>query len=222
MFLDGIRYPNHVFPVVVSPELSSERLEQVSAVNKVEPIAGGMSASDQIPIVVRIEVSKGWVSLKLSELWDYRELLYFLTWRDIKVRYKQTALGAAWAIIQPVFTMVVFSLFFGKLAKIPSDGIPYPIFSYAALVPWTFFANGLSQSSNSLVGSANLIKKVYFPRLAIPISTVLSEAVGSGSMSGEALVSWLLEDVWKDGWSEGQGEEETYRVESRGTWLLET
>jgi len=126
---------------------------------------------------IRIEPSKGWVSLKLGELWTYRELLYFLTWRDIKVRYKQTALGAAWAIIQPVFTMVVFSLFFGRLARIASDGIPYPIFAYAALVPWTFFANGLSQSSNSLVGSANLIKKVYFPRLAIPISTVLSEAV---------------------------------------------
>jgi lipopolysaccharide transport system permease protein len=132
--------------------------------------------SQSIP-VIRIEPSKGWVSLKLHELWDYRELLYFLTWRDIKVRYKQTALGAAWAIIQPVFTMVVFSLFFGKLAKIPSDGIPYPIFAYAALVPWTFFASSLSQSSNSLVGSANLIKKVYFPRLAIPISTVLSEVI---------------------------------------------
>jgi lipopolysaccharide transport system permease protein len=97
-----------------------------------------------------------------------------LTWRDIKVRYKQTVLGAAWAIIQPFFTMVVFSLFFGKLAKVPSDGIPYPIFAYAALVPWTFFANGLTQSSNSLVGNANLIKKVYFPRLVIPISSVIS------------------------------------------------
>jgi lipopolysaccharide transport system permease protein len=124
-----------------------------------------------------IKPSQGWVSLKLRELWEYRELLYFLTWRDIKVRYKQTALGAAWAIIQPFFTMVVFSLFFGALAHIPSDGIPYPIFSYAALVPWTFFANGLTQSSNSLVGSANLIKKVYFPRLAVPISTVLSGVV---------------------------------------------
>src|SRR5262245_11339668 len=126
---------------------------------------------------LRIAPSRGWVSLKLRELWEYRELLYFLTWRDIKVRYKQTALGAAWAIIQPFFTMVVFSLFFGKLGKIPSDGIPYPIFSYAALVPWTFFANGLGQSSNSLVGSANLIKKVYFPRLAVPIATILSGIV---------------------------------------------
>ncbi len=126
---------------------------------------------------LRIEPSKGWVSLKLQELWEYRELLYFLTWRDIKVRYKQTVLGAAWAIIQPFFTMVVFSLFFGRLAKIPSDGVPYPIFSYAALVPWTFFATGLSQSSNSLVGSANLIKKIYFPRLVVPISSVLAPAV---------------------------------------------
>jgi lipopolysaccharide transport system permease protein len=126
---------------------------------------------------LRIAPSKGWVSLKLKELWEYRELLYFLIWRDLKVRYKQTALGAAWAIIQPFFTMVVFSLFFGKLAKVPSDGVPYPIFSFTALVPWTFFANGLTQSSNSLVGSANLITKVYFPRLTIPIASVLSGIV---------------------------------------------
>lgn len=126
---------------------------------------------------LRIEPSRGWVSLKLKELWEYRELLYFLTWRDVKVKYKQTVIGAAWAIIQPFFTMVVFSLFFGKLAKIPSDGIPYPIFSFAALVPWTFFANGLSQSSNSLVGGANLIKKIYFPRLVMPISGVVSGVV---------------------------------------------
>jgi len=142
----------------------------VSAIREFEFQTNG---GDTLP-VLRIKPSKGWVSLKLGELWQYRELLYFLTWRDIKVRYKQTALGAAWAIIQPVMTMIVFSLFFGKLGKIPSDGVPYPIFSFAALVPWTFFANGLSQSSNSLVGSSNLIKKVYFPRLAIPIATVLS------------------------------------------------
>jgi len=126
---------------------------------------------------LRIEPSRGWVSLKLGEIWEYRELLYFLTWRDIKVRYKQTALGAAWAIIQPFFTMLVFSLFFGRLAKMPSDGVPYPIFSFAALVPWTFFANGLTQSSNSLVGSSNLITKVYFPRLIIPISSVISGVI---------------------------------------------
>jgi lipopolysaccharide transport system permease protein len=129
------------------------------------------------PVVIRIEASKGWVSLRLRELWEYRELLYFLIWRDIKVRYKQTVLGASWAIIQPFFTMVVFSLFFGKLAKMPSDGIPYPIFSYTALVPWAFFANGLNQASNSLVGGANLIKKVYFPRLAMPIASVLGGVI---------------------------------------------
>jgi len=132
--------------------------------------------AENVP-VLRIKPSTGWVSLKLQELWEYRELLYFLIWRDVKVRYKQTVLGAAWAIIQPFFTMVVFSLFFGKLAKMPSDGIPYPIFSYTALVPWTFFANGLGKASTSLVGSSSLIKKVYFPRLCIPIASVLSGIV---------------------------------------------
>ena len=127
--------------------------------------------------VIRIERSQGWVALQLKELWAYRELLYFLIWRDVKVRYKQTALGVAWAIIQPVFTMIVFSLFFGRLGKIPSDGIPYPIFAYAALVPWTFFSHGLTQASNSLVGSANLIKKVYFPRLSVPIAAVASGVI---------------------------------------------
>lgn len=130
----------------------------------------------QVPIV-RIEPSKGWTSLKLGELWEYRELLYFLIWRDIKVRYKQTALGALWAIIQPVMTMLVFSLFFGKLGKMPSDGLPYPIFSFAALVPWTFFANGLNHATNSLVKNSRLIKKVYFPRLAFPIAAVVAGVV---------------------------------------------
>ena len=134
------------------------------------------AAAAEFPVTV-IRPRPGWVPLDFRELWAYRELLYFLVWRDIKVRYKQTALGAAWAIIQPFATMVVFSLFFGKLAQIPSDGVPYPIFSYAALVPWTFFAYGLSQSSNSLVGSANLITKVYFPRLVVPISAVLGGVV---------------------------------------------
>jgi lipopolysaccharide transport system permease protein len=124
--------------------------------------------------IIRIVPSRGWVALQLKELWAYRELLYFLIWRDVKVRYKQTALGAAWAILQPIFTMIVFSLFFGRLGKMPSDGIPYPLFSFAALVPWTYFSHGLSQASNSLVGSANLIKKVYFPRLSIPIASVAS------------------------------------------------
>jgi len=121
-----------------------------------------------------IRPSRGWVSIDLRELWEYRELLYFLTWRDIKVRYKQTVLGAAWAIIQPFFTMVVFSLFFGRLARVPSDGIPYPIFAYCALVPWNFFSGALDRAGNSLVASANLLTKVYFPRLVIPISAVLA------------------------------------------------
>ena len=123
---------------------------------------------------LRIEPPSRWPSIELKELWEYRELLYFLTWRDIKIRYKQTVLGAAWAIIQPVFMMVVFSLFFGRLAKVPSDGIPYPVFAFCALLPWQLFAHAVGESSNSLVGNQNLITKVYFPRLVIPISAVLS------------------------------------------------
>lgn len=135
------------------------------------------SAEAQAPPLIRNAPSKGWVALGLRELYAYRELLYFLTWRDIKVRYKQTVLGAAWAILQPLFTMLIFSIFFGRLAKMPSDGVPYPLFSLAGLVPWTFFAHGLNNATNSLVTGANLIKKVYFPRLSIPISAVLSSLV---------------------------------------------
>ena len=124
-----------------------------------------------------IKSSQGWVSLQLRQLWECRELLYFLTWRDIKVRYKQTVLGASWAIIQPFFTMVVFSVFFGHFAKVPSDGMPYPIFSYTALVPWYFFSHSLTMSSNSLVGSANVIRKIYFPRLVMPTASVLAGIV---------------------------------------------
>jgi lipopolysaccharide transport system permease protein len=124
-----------------------------------------------------IEPSSGWVPLSLKELWEYRELLFFLTWRDIKVRYKQTVLGAAWAIIQPFSVMVVFSVIFGRLLKVPSDGIPYPVFSYCALLPWQLFAHSLDQSGNSVVASQSLITKVYFPRLVIPISTVLAGLV---------------------------------------------
>lgn len=127
-----------------------------------------------------IEPTHGWVGLQLGELWDYRELLYFFTWRDIKVRYKQTVLGAAWAIIQPFFTMVIFSVFFGSLLNVPSDEIPYPIFSYAALVPWQFFVSGLGQAANSLVGSAQMLRKIYFPRLVMPIATILSNLVDFG------------------------------------------
>lgn len=126
---------------------------------------------------LRIEASQGWTSLNLKELWEYRELLYFFVWRDLKVRYKQTILGVSWAIIQPFFTMVIFSLFFGKLAQVASDGLPYPIFSYAALVPWTFFANALTNASNVLVSNSNMLKKIYFPRMSMPIATVLAGLV---------------------------------------------
>lgn len=125
------------------------------------------------PVVV-IEPSKSWVALNLRDLWQYRDLLYILTMRDIKVRYKQTLLGAAWAIIQPLFTMLIFTLFFGKLAGMPSDGIPYPIFAYAGLLPWTFFSNAVTNSGNSLVGNSNLITKIYFPRMIIPMASVAS------------------------------------------------
>jgi lipopolysaccharide transport system permease protein len=134
---------------------------------------------DSAPMLV-IEPTKGIASLRLGELWHYRELIYFLIWRDVKVRYKQTALGAAWAVIQPLFTMLIFSLFFGRLARVPSDGLPYPLFAYSALVPWTFFAYGLVMGSNSLVEGANLLSKVYFPRLAMPIASVLAGFVDLG------------------------------------------
>jgi lipopolysaccharide transport system permease protein len=136
-----------------------------------------LTKNQQITSMIRIEPSRGWVSLGLKELWAYRELLYFLVWRDIKVRYKQTVMGVAWAIIQPLFTMVIFSLFFGRLAQVPSDGIPYPIFSFAALVPWTFFANAITQASNSLVNNTNMLKKIYFPRLTMPLSAALASMV---------------------------------------------
>ena len=138
--------------------------------------AGHSDPAGSRPITV-IEPPKRWVPLDLRELWDQRELVYFLAWRDIKVRYKQTVLGASWAILQPVFAMVVFSLFFGRLGGLPSDGLPYPLWSFAGLVPWTFFSQGLTQAANSLVMSQNLLRKVYFPRLAIPVATVLSTAV---------------------------------------------
>ena len=128
-------------------------------------------------MTIIISPSKGWVSLKLHELWEYRELLYFLAWRDILVRYKQTAIGAAWAVIQPILTMVIFSVIFGRLAKLPSSGAPYPVMIFAALLPWQFFANAMSQSSSSLIGSANIISKVYFPRLIIPVSSTISGIV---------------------------------------------
>jgi lipopolysaccharide transport system permease protein len=123
---------------------------------------------------LRIAPPGGWLSVDLKELWGARELLYFFVWRDIKVRYKQTAIGAAWVVIQPFMTMVVFSLFFGKLAKIPSNGLPYPIFYYSALLPWTYFAGALQQATNVVVDQQHVITKVYFPRLVLPLSAVTS------------------------------------------------
>ena len=128
------------------------------------------------PLVV-IQPSKRWSLLSLKDIWAYRELLFFLTWRDVKVRYKQTALGAAWAILQPLFMMIIFTLFFGRLAGVASSGIPYPLFALAGLVPWTFFSNAITASGNSLVGSANLITKVYFPRLIVPAAAMLAGLV---------------------------------------------
>ena len=127
---------------------------------------------DNTPTI--IQPSKGWIALNLRELWDYRELLYFLVWRNVKVRYKQAALGILWVILQPLLTMVVFSIVFGQLAKLPSDGIPYPIFTFTALLPWQLFAYAVNESGNSLVANQQLITKVYFPRLIIPISAVLT------------------------------------------------
>ncbi len=133
-------------------------------------------ATHQHPVVY-LRPAGRWTRLNLKDLWEYRDLLYFLVWRDIKVRYKQTVLGAAWAILQPVLTMVAFSVFFGRLAKVPSDGVPYPVFAYAALLPWQLFAYAMTEAGNSLVGSQNLITKVYFPRLVIPIAAVLGGLV---------------------------------------------
>jgi homopolymeric O-antigen transport system permease protein len=124
-----------------------------------------------LPVHV-IEPAHGWVPVRVGELWEYRELLYFLVWREIKIRYKQTALGVAWAVIQPLFTMIVFSLVFGRLAGLPSDGLPYPVFTFTALLPWQLFAFALTESSNSVVVNQRLITKVYFPRLVMPLAAV--------------------------------------------------
>lgn len=146
---------------------------------RVEPAAERAEVKPTTVITIEAHIGR-LPSLRLKELWLYRELLYFLTWRDVKVRYKQTVLGATWAVIQPVLMMVIFSIFFGRLAGLSSDGIPYPIFNYAALVPWTFFAGGLSGAATSLVDSSRLVTRVYFPRLVIPIAAVLAGVVDFG------------------------------------------
>src|SRR5579864_4987411 len=142
--------------------------------------SGGMISPRAANPAIKIQATKHWPSLNLRDTWAHRELIYFLVWRDIKVRYKQTMLGMSWALIQPLLTMLLFSFFFGRLAKVPSDSIPYPLFAFTALVPWMYFANTFGQASNSLVSNASLIKKVYFPRLAIPIAKVLSGLIDFG------------------------------------------
>ncbi len=136
-----------------------------------------MSERVEVHPVTIIEPASGWISLQLAELWNYRELLLFLAWRDIKVRYQQTVLGATWAIVQPLFQLVVFTLLFSKVGKIPSEGVPYPVFLMAGLLPWTYFSYALTQSANCLTANQNLIQKVYFPRLVVPIASVLAGLV---------------------------------------------
>jgi lipopolysaccharide transport system permease protein len=141
-----------------------------------EPVVGALAPVDPLPTIV-IEPAARWPSINVGEMWANRELLLFLVWRDIKVQYAQTALGAGWAVLQPLLTMLIFTVIFGRLAKIPSDGVPYSVFTLAALIPWMYFSNAFSAASSSLVSSSNLITKVYFPRLIIPVVAVLSGLV---------------------------------------------
>jgi len=140
-------------------------------------IPAALSGRGAAAATVRIEPPRGWLELRLKELWAYRELLYFFIWRDVKVRYKQTAIGVLWVILQPLLTMLVFTLFFGKLAKLPSQGLPYPVFYFAAVVPWMYFSTALSACTNVVVENQRVITKVYFPRLILPVSAVLSGLV---------------------------------------------
>ena len=143
----------------------------------VPPEEQPVSTADRPPAIVRIEPRRGWIPIDFRELWSARELFFFFTWRDVKVRYKQTLLGAAWAVLQPALNTILFTFVFGRLAKIPSDGIPYPLFAFCALVPWTFFQTGMSQAARSLVANANMLRKVYFPRLVMPASSVLAGVI---------------------------------------------
>ncbi len=156
-----------------------------------------LALPEDLPEIV-IRPSQGWRWLDLRELWAYRELIYFLTWRDIKVRYKQTAIGVAWAVLQPVAMMVVFTLFFGQMAQMPSEGVPYPLFVLAGLVPWQLFARALSESSSSLVTDQRLITKVYFPRLIVPLSTVLAAIVDLLIALALLLIMMPIFGVWPD------------------------
>jgi lipopolysaccharide transport system permease protein len=186
-----------------------------------DPPAG--SVARQPTSITIIEPSRGWAPIEFRELWEYREVLYFLVWRDIKVRYRQTLMGAAWAVIQPFMTMVVFTVFFGRLAKMPSDGAPYPLFAFAALVPWSFFSNGVTQSANSLVHSGHLITKVYFPRLLVPMGRVLSGLpdLGLSFLVLVGMVWWygLLEMQWRLMWLPGLAGLAFLTALGLGLWL---
>ena len=137
------------------------------------PVANGPLS----PIIIRIEPLHSWFKLRLNEVWEYRELLYFFVWRDVKIRYKQTAIGVVWVVLQPLLTMLVFTLFFGKLARMPSQGLPYPVFYFAAVVPWMYFSTALLSTTNVVVDNQRVITKVFFPRLILPFSAVLSGLV---------------------------------------------
>ena len=167
----------------------------VRTASLVRDMSAGVARAPDNEMLV-IEPGRRFAAVQIKELWQHRELLYFLVWRDIKVRYKQTALGAAWAILQPLATAAVFTIFFGRLAGIPSGGVPYPLFAYSGLLVWTFFAQGLAQSSASVVGSANLITKVYFPRLVIPFSAVLSGLVDMAVATPLLIVMMAHYGVW--------------------------
>lgn len=154
------------------------------------PAATQVASSAEKPLL-RISPPGGWFDVNLREVWEYRELLYFFVWRDIKIRYKQTVIGAAWAVIQPVMTMLVFSLFFGVLARVPSDGLPYPVFYYCALLPWTYFAGALQNAANTVVEQQRVITKVYFPRIILPLAAVVSGLVDFGVSFSVFLVLML-------------------------------
>jgi lipopolysaccharide transport system permease protein len=161
-------------PPTIAPSPVPDEAPDVPLPAALLPQSNMAAIDDAEPWDQVIRPASGWVPLELRELWAYRELLYFLVWRNIKIRYKQTVLGAAWAIVQPLFTMLAFAIFFGRLAGIPTNGVPYPLFALAALVPWTFFANALTLASNSLLEHERMITKVYFPRLLLPLAAVLS------------------------------------------------